>query len=230
MWFAPRLPQWMTPDVLTGIGIGAAVLIAAGYILTVFDLAWLWLANAGLVIHWFGDSLDGTVARYRKIERPKFGFFIDHFADALSMLIICAGMGLSPILNLHVSLSLIVGYSLLMILVYLVTIVRGEFKISFARVGPTEVRMIILAANIIVWALGNPGIGLFGYDMKLFTLLGIGVSIGFGLFFFVSGFIELNRLKDIDKEQDTDGDVQLSDNGAPQASGTIKKPHKAGKT
>ncbi|NUM82335.1 CDP-alcohol phosphatidyltransferase family protein, partial [bacterium] len=94
LWLSERMPAWVTPDILTVIGIVAALIIAGSYYLSNFDKNFLWLANFGFVLNWFGDSLDGSVARYRHIERPKYGYFVDHAVDAFTSTVICVGLGL----------------------------------------------------------------------------------------------------------------------------------------
>src|SRR5512147_2001859 len=95
-WLAARLPAWVTPDLLTGLGLFASVIIFLAYTATNLDKGFLWLASLGFVLNWFGDSLDGTLARYRKIERPRYGFFVDHIVDAASECMVFLGIGLSP--------------------------------------------------------------------------------------------------------------------------------------
>lgn len=198
-WMAKRLPNWITPDWLTGFGLISGLLIGAGYLLTHYHLAWLWIANLGLVLHWWADSLDGTLARVRHIERPKYGFFVDHYSDAVTVSVITIAMGLSPIMDLTVALLITIGYHSLSILVYLVTIAREDFKISFGKLGPTEVRLIIFAANTLVFFLGNPMLHLHGFNMTLFTLCGAFVATGFALFFLVSGAIERRRMLELER-------------------------------
>src|SRR5512138_816292 len=98
-WLAAHMPAWVTPDICTIIGVFGAILISLSYVLTVFDKNFLWLASLGFVINWFGDSLDGTLARYRKIERPIFGFFVDHIMDAFSVTVIILGLGMTDYVN-----------------------------------------------------------------------------------------------------------------------------------
>jgi phosphatidylglycerophosphate synthase len=147
-WLAAHMPGWMNPDILTLIGIIGAFIIFAGYALSGTNPAFLWLAILGFVINWFGDSLDGTLARYRKIERPKYGFFVDHTVDAFGQLWILAGLGLSPYVSFSVAMLTLVGYLLMSILVYVTTFVTGEFKISYGKLGPTEIRVIAILATI----------------------------------------------------------------------------------
>ena len=147
-WLAAHMPGWMSPDILTLIGIIGAFIIFTGYVLSNTNPAFLWLASLGFVINWFGDSLDGTLARYRKIERPKYGFFVDHTVDAFGQLWILAGIGLSPYVSFSVAMLALVGYLMMSVLVYVTTFVTGEFKISYGKLGPTEIRVIAILANV----------------------------------------------------------------------------------
>lgn len=154
-WLAAHQPAWMTPDKLTLIGVAGALMILAGYWLTQRNLAWLWLANAGFLVNWFGDSLDGTLARYRQIERPRYGFFVDHTVDALNTVLIVFGLGLSSLLHFEVAAFALAGYLLMMVLVYIRTYIDGVFKISYGKLGPTEVRVMLVTANTAVIFWGN---------------------------------------------------------------------------
>lgn len=155
-WLAANIPSWMTPDVLTIIGILGSLLIFASYWMTNINAGFLWVASLGLVINWFGDSLDGTVARYRRIERPKYGFFVDHTVDAFSQLVIVIGLGLSPYVTFEVACLALIGYLLMSVLVYVRTYVDGVFQISYGKLGPTEVRAILIMINVWFFFFGNP--------------------------------------------------------------------------
>jgi len=146
--------------------------VATGYLLTWTSLAWLWLATAGFVLHWFGDSLDGTLARERGIGRERYGFYVDHQSDAVSAFLIFVPLGLSPLMPLAVALFLLVGYYLMMIMVSLVTITRDVFKISFSGAGPTEARLAMIAANTAVFFSDNYTIAISGLELSLFTMIG----------------------------------------------------------
>jgi phosphatidylglycerophosphate synthase len=154
-WLCARLPVWLTPDMLTATGLAGALAVFAGYCLSTVDERWLWLAIGGLVLNWFGDSLDGSVARFRQIERPSFGYFIDHSCDGLSTLLILAGMGLSPYLRLDVAMFCLAGYLLLSIHAFLSARVLGELKLSHVGAGPTELRLLLIVLNLTMWALGQ---------------------------------------------------------------------------
>ena len=153
---ARRLPAWFTPDTLTAIALGGAGMMFAGYALAGDSLAWLHLASLGFVVHWWGDSLDGTLARVRNIRRERYGFYVDHQCDVMSVLLLFAGLGLGPLMRLDVALGFALAVLVLFNHVGLVTISRDVFKISFAGVGPTEGRLAMIVANTALWATGNP--------------------------------------------------------------------------
>jgi phosphatidylglycerophosphate synthase len=150
-WALPRiaaaLPRWVVPDHLTLLGVLAATWIAVAYALSNRNEHWLWAASAGLVVHWFGDSLDGTLARVRKIERPRYGYYLDHLTDAYSTAAVGIGLGLSPYMLLSVGLAIVIAYLVLSINVYLETHVLGEFQFGYGWMGPTEARVLLIALN-----------------------------------------------------------------------------------
>lgn len=185
-WMAERLPQWMTPDGLTAIALAGALVSSVAYALAGENLAWLHLASLGLVIHWWGDSLDGTLARVRQIRREKYGFFVDHQCDAISAVLLTVGMGAGSLMRMDIALAICVGVLMLMLLVNMVTIARGVFKISFSGIGPTELRLIAIAFNTAVWAAGPRSFNVGGREWALFDLLGL-LAVGvLGLFYLVS--------------------------------------------
>ena len=119
VWLAQRQPKWMNSDMLTLIGVIGSIVVAAGYVLSNYNMAWLWLASAGFLINWYGDSLDGTLARVRGTQRPVYGFYLDHNVDGVTMAIMCIGAGLSDLLNLYVAMVVLVVYIILYIYVFL---------------------------------------------------------------------------------------------------------------
>lgn len=165
-WLAGHSPAWVTPDFMTVVGMAGALIIALGYVLSRYHPAFLWMATLGFIINWFGDSLDGTLARYRHIERPKYGFYIDHVVDALTEIIIILSLGLSPYIKFSVASMCCIAYIAMSVLVYVRMNVMGEFKISYGKLGPTEVRLIAITLNAIMFFVG----------VKSFTLNLGGVS------------------------------------------------------
>ena len=199
-WLSKRMPSWVTPDILTFFGFLGTLLIGVSYYLTNQNPAFLWLASLGLVINWFGDSLDGTLARFRKIERPRYGFFIDHVIDGLGEVIIMFGIGLSPYVDFRIAMVALVGYLLLGNLVYILTYVRNEFRISYAGLSPTEVRLILIITNALVFFFGNPKIqtkfGLYSvYDFVLIALIVLLFSIYLVMTFVNAGQIAKEEVK-----------------------------------
>jgi phosphatidylglycerophosphate synthase len=160
-WIGARLPRSWMPDHLTALGVVGAFTVGAGYALSPFHPAWLWLASAGLAINWFGDSLDGTLARVRQIERPKYGYYIDHMVDAINTAVIGGGIGLSPYVSLPIAMVLVILYLCLSINVYLESSVFDRFDLGFGIFGPTEVRLLLVLANTGLYA-GGVWTGLSG--------------------------------------------------------------------
>ncbi len=198
-WLAEHMPGWMTPDILTGIGFAGAVLIAVSYYLTNYNPAFLWLASFGFVVNWFGDSLDGTLARFRHIERPRYGFFLDHTLDSASETIIFIGLGLSPYVNLNLAFLALVGYLLLSIFVFISTYVSGEFKISYGRFGPTEIRAVAILANTLIFFMGNPVVHLFNWSVQLYDLLLGFITVVLYSIFIVSTILRARELNEMEK-------------------------------
>ena len=170
---AARLPGWVLPDHLTVLGLLASTAIGGAYALSNRDVQWLWLANAAIVVNWFGDSLDGTLARHRRIERPRYGYYLDHLTDAYSTLVIGLGLGFSPFMLLAVGLAIVVAYLLLSINVYLETHVFEEFRFSYGNLGPTEVRVVLIALNTIALTLGALPFTLLGVGATVFDVFGL---------------------------------------------------------
>ena len=147
VWLAERQPRWITSDILTYIGTFGAVVIAAGYILSAWNINFLWLSSLGFVINWYGDSLDGTLARVRKTQRPIYGYYLDHTIDAINEVMIFVGVGLSGLMHLEIALLALVMYLLMTINVSINAHLKKEFKLTYASMGPTEFRIIMIVIN-----------------------------------------------------------------------------------
>lgn len=173
---ARRLPRWVLPDDLTALGVLSAIGICAAYQATNDDRRWLWVASALLVVHWVGDSLDGTLARVRKIERPRYGYYLDHLVDAISTALIGIGLGLSPYLLLAVGTLIVVAYLTLSINVYLESQAFGRFSIGYGFVGPTEVRVILIALNTALALGAGLDFELVDLRMTVFDLVGLAIA------------------------------------------------------
>ena len=191
---AKALPSWVTPDHLTVLGIFAAIIIGGGYVLTYISLNFLWLVNFGLILHWYADSLDGTLARVRSIERERYGYFVDHLCDALTVLFLCYGLGLSPLMHLSVALTIGITYYLLNIYVHIMAYTQHKFQLSYYKVGPTEVRILIFLLNvmILVW---DPNVMNFrGVSVTALDIGGIIISVVFFIVFIVASLKDAIKL------------------------------------
>jgi archaetidylinositol phosphate synthase len=193
-WMANRLSYLIKPDHLTCIGLIGAILAGVGYILSNFGKGFLWLSSFGLIINWFGDSLDGTLARVRKIQRPTYGFYLDHNVDAITALIISVGAGISPFVSFSVVMLLLSSYFLLSIFTYINTYLKGTFKISYSGLGPTELRLVIILINTVFFFLpsDNPKIDFLGVSLKLFDLFALCIVVVLITLYFYYFFAEKN--------------------------------------
>jgi archaetidylinositol phosphate synthase len=175
---AKRLPRWILPDDLTLLGIVAALAIAAAYALSDHSSVWLWAASGLLVVHWLGDSLDGTLARVRDIQRPRYGFYLDHLVDAGATVAIAVGLGLSPYMLLSVGMLLGVAYLILSINVYLESQALGRFSIGYGKLGPTELRVLLIAINTAL-ALGlNTRFDVLDTGLTALDVVGVALALG----------------------------------------------------
>jgi archaetidylinositol phosphate synthase len=174
-WIARRVPARVTPDHMTILGVVAAFGIAAAYVLSNGDSAWLWAASGLLVVHWLGDSLDGTLARVRRAERPTYGYYLDHLVDAVATVVIGIGLGLSPYMLAITGLAVVVAYLVLSINTYLETQAFGVFSLGYGRLGPTEARLGLIAVNTLL-ALGVLGADVGGLGLSLLDVIGLGAA------------------------------------------------------
>jgi phosphatidylglycerophosphate synthase len=144
IWLAGRLPAWTSPDQLTALGLAGAFLCGASFWCSTVSPRFLWLAGLGLIINWFGDSLDGTLARQRGIERPHYGFFIDHTTDVVSQAFIFLGLGASPYMRFDMACLMLMSYWIAALYTFIRAISTRIFQISYFGIGPTEIRLGLL--------------------------------------------------------------------------------------
>jgi phosphatidylglycerophosphate synthase len=196
-WMCERMPRHVTPDSLTVAGMVGAGIAFAGYWATRLDPAFVWIATLGIILHWLGDSLDGSLARHRRCERPRYGYFLDHSVDALCNLAIVGGLGLSVFVRLDVALFVLCSYYLLCMHVFLYNHVNRVFRLSFLAVGPTELRLGLVAINTIFffeWPAGAPvGSGCSPYDWFL-----IGVGLVFVSVFTYQTLLTIKMLNELE--------------------------------
>ena len=145
---ARRLPRWIHSDHLTTLAVVSMAVAGAGYLVARWDTRGLWVVVAALAVNWFGDSLDGTLARVRKVERPRYGYYLDHVVDIVGITMLLGGLAGSTFMSPVVALSLLVAYLLVAGEVFLTTAVRGVFTISFAGFGPTELRILLAIGTV----------------------------------------------------------------------------------
>ena len=193
-WLARHSPPWITPDVLTTLGVIGSVMCFAGYWLSSGSAWWLWFVNLGFIVNWYGDSLDGTLARYRKIERPKFGFYIDHTVDAVSEFLVIIGIGMSPYMRVDIAAFALIGYLLMSVHVYVRTAVEGVFKISYGIFGPTELRIIIMAVNVAIFFAQDFFTSEVARGLMPFDIVGIVLAVALTAVFLVSSMQHAVRL------------------------------------
>jgi phosphatidylglycerophosphate synthase len=175
-WLAGKLPRWILPDDMTAVGVLAALGVCAAYQLSNEDSAWLWVASGLLVVQWLGDSLDGTLARVRGIQRPKYGFYLDHIVDAIATAAIGIGLGLSPFMLLSIGTLIVVAYLTLSINVYLESMAFGRFRLGYGYLGPTEIRVVLIALNTALALNLGLDFTILELHMTVFDLIGLAIA------------------------------------------------------
>jgi archaetidylinositol phosphate synthase len=158
-WMADRLPPSLAPDHLTLVGIAGALIAAAGYLASASSLQWLWIASAGLVINWAGDSLDGTVARLRGIQRPRYGFFVDHTSDLFSQSLVFLALGLSPCARFSCACLALIAFLMAFVYSLICVEVRNTMRVTYFGFGPTEIRALLIVGNLITLRFGVIDVG-----------------------------------------------------------------------
>ena len=225
LWLAPRVPGRVTSDHLTLLGL---VSMAAGGLLYAASGRWPWLlllVNVALAFNWLGDSLDGTLARHRRVERPRFGFYVDHLVDAFGAVFLLGGLAVSGLMSPLVALGFLAAYFLLSIETYLATYAIGRFRISWGPIGGTELRILLAALNGLV--LFRPRLSLGGTSWLLFDVLGVGASAGLVALAVVAGLRgtrELARIEGWAPPQGTRGPAFPVALRGPSGSGGLSSP------
>lgn len=172
IWLAQRMPAWVNSDHLTGLGFVSMFAAGLLYWAASWDKRALLAVIAALVVNWFGDSLDGTLARVRNRLRPRYGFYVDHITDAIGTFFLMGGLALSGYMNPFIALGLLVVYLLLSIEVYLTTYTIGSFHLSFWSFGPTELRILLCIGNLALYFRGPMG-KVFDREYLIFDIGGV---------------------------------------------------------
>jgi archaetidylinositol phosphate synthase len=179
VWIAARTPTSITPDHLTALGLAAQIGAGACYALASGNRYWLLGVIGCLALNWLGDSLDGTLARVRQRLRPRYGFYVDHMVDTIGALALMGGLALSGYMHPWIATGLLVAFLMLSIQTYLATYALGEFRLSFWRFGPTELRILLAVGNLaLFW---KPVIHFLGGKYRLFDMGGAIGLAGMGL-------------------------------------------------
>jgi phosphatidylglycerophosphate synthase len=171
IWLATRMPRWVTSDGLTTLALVAMMGVGASYWMASWTPLGLALAAVCLAVNWFGDSLDGTLARVRQQQRPRYGFYVDHVVDEFGALFLLGGLALSGYMSPAVAAALLVAYLMLCVEVFLATHSLGTFRMSYFKVGPTELRLLLVAGNLA--AFFRPMVTLFGHEWLMFDVGGV---------------------------------------------------------
>lgn len=195
LWLAANMPPWINSDHLTALGFLSMVAAGFAYWYSAFDRpAGLALVVFFLILNWFGDSLDGTVARQRNLQRPRYGFYIDHILDSIGSVFLIGGLGLSGLMSPAIAAALLIAYLLLSIEAFLTTYCIGKFQINAGAFSPTELRVLLIIGNAcIFW---RPMVDLFGRQYKLYDVGGVCGTVGMLailLYFTVTHTVQLYR-------------------------------------
>jgi len=176
VWLAERMPRAINSDHLTVLAAVAMAGAGAAYALARVWPPALLIVNVFLAINWFGDSLDGTLARVRNRQRPRYGFYVDHVIDCLGATMLFIGLGLSGYMHLTVALSVLISYLLLSAEVYLATYTRHTFRMTYFKLGPTELRILLAIGNVV--ALVKPFVTMAGARVQWMDVAGVGMAAG----------------------------------------------------
>jgi phosphatidylglycerophosphate synthase len=193
-WVARRLPVAIKPDLLTAAGVLGAVTTMLGYALAPWHSAMLWLASAGLAINWFGDSLDGTLARLRGIERPRYGFFLDNTVDLVSQALVAVGLGLSGYIRWEFAMAGLAAFFMVSMLALVSAQCSRVFEIAYFGLGLTEIRCVLVILNTLIFLFPPGPFELFGQTVTYPNLLAVAWIGGNLLVFFAVARTQLRQL------------------------------------
>ena len=197
-----ELPAWMMPDHLSAIGLFGAVLSGLSYVAANWSPLFFWLSSLGLLINWFGDSLDGSLARYRKTERPRYGYFLDHSLDVINYCWLFVGLGFSPYIPLNVALFALVGILLMHVYTLMSNHLSENFNATVFSLGPTELRMVFVYLNAAMYIRGPLRWGFLGFPFSPYVVGVAAMGTIFVGIFLVDVFV-LSRKLAREKQRDS---------------------------
>jgi archaetidylinositol phosphate synthase len=203
IWMAHRLPPGVNSDHLTLLGFVSSLGVGAAFALTPLMPAAPLAVVPLLVLNWFGDSLDGTLARVRDCQRPRYGYYVDHVIDVAGMAAIGVGLSMSGLMTPVLGLAVALAYVLLAAESFLATHTVGTFRISFGLFGPTELRLVLAAGA--VRAAVSPWVTTGGLELRLFDVGGA-IAVAGMLLVFVTMAVRNTRTlfkSDVPRHTDT---------------------------
>ena len=203
IWLARRMPRWVNSDHLTGLALLAMIMAGLSYWLASVTRVGLVLAVACLAVNWFGDSLDGTLARVRQHQRPRYGFYVDHIVDAFGALFLLGGLSLSGYMTPMLALSLLVVYLMLLVETFLATHALGTFRMSYFKIGPTELRLLLAIGNVAL--LTHRTADIFG---RRFLLFDVGGLVGIGGLLFTLVFATVTNVRALYRAEPLPGAIE----------------------
>jgi phosphatidylglycerophosphate synthase len=196
-WICPRIPEWINPDHLTVLGYIGMIITGLGFVFGFMNKWFILLIPFGLLVNWFGDSFDGSIARYRKKTRPKYGYYIDKIVDAVAVITLTLGVGFSGFFKIEIALLFASIYLALMSHVDLVTHVQGQNRNAFGLLGPTEVRIIGVLFSIYMFFSKVHYFDIYGYIVTQYDIALFVLSVVMAVILLVSIFkkgIELHKI------------------------------------
>ncbi|MFZ0335753.1 MAG: CDP-alcohol phosphatidyltransferase family protein [Candidatus Acidiferrales bacterium] len=192
LWLAARMPAQINSDHLTLLGFLSMCFAGASYALARWTSLGLLLATIFLALNWFGDSLDGTLARVRNCQRPRYGFYVDHMIDSVGAIFLMGGFAASGFIDWRIAVGMLVAFLLLSIETYLATYTLGVFRLSFAKLGPTEIRILLAFGNLALWL--RPSAKLPGFSLRVFDFGGLVAIFGMLLMFLAAAILHTRTL------------------------------------
>jgi archaetidylinositol phosphate synthase len=192
IWLAERTPAWVNSDHLTILGFVSQCMVGACYAMSRVDPNMLLVSVVCLGLNWLGDSLDGTLARVRNRQRPRYGFYVDHIADTIAAIFLMTGLAVSGYVHPPIAFGMLIAFLALSIEAYLATYALGRFRLSYGKFGPTEIRILLVAGNVAL--LRHSSVAIFNRRLLLFDVGGVIAIVGMSVMLIVSAAAHIQQL------------------------------------